>query len=165
MTCTALDDEISWAFSGQVPLPESGDTRDGWEVRSKEELEGLKSNLLGLLGDARGMWGSAMKEIVNRTSVVKLYPVYKLPLGGAWYKGRGLLLGDAAHAMQPHAGQGVSMTLEDAFLISRLREDRTRSLGDAHERYDQIRRPPVDAIATLAARNAEIRKKAGPWGF
>jgi 2-polyprenyl-6-methoxyphenol hydroxylase-like FAD-dependent oxidoreductase len=53
---------------------------------------------------------------------VKFFPIFRLPLGGKWAGGRRLLLGDAAHAMQPHSGQGVSMALHDPFLLSRLLE-------------------------------------------
>ncbi|KAG0651203.1 Salicylate 1-monooxygenase [Hyphodiscus hymeniophilus] len=106
-----------------------------------------------------------MKELVEKASVVNLYPIYKLPLGGAWFKGRCLLLGDAAHAMQPHAGQGISMALEDTFLLSRLLEDEIRSLDDVFEKFEKIRRPRVAEIANLAARNAQVRKRSGPWGL
>lgn len=165
MTCTKDDDEIFWGFSGQVPLPKSGDSRDGWEVHHKEDVAKSKSHLLELLQDARGEWGGVMKQIIEKTSVIKFYPVYILPFGGTWFKGRCLLLGDAAHAMQPSAGQGTSMALEDAFLISRLLEDQTRSLGDIYKKFDQIRRPRTDEIADLAGRNAEMRNKAGPVGL
>ena len=171
MTCTADDQEICWGFSKEAPLPPSGDARDGWEVHRKQEVEGFKSTLLELLHDAGGQWGNTMRTLVSKTDVVKFYPVYKLPLGGEWHRGRVLLLGDAAHAMPPHAGQGVSMALEDAFLLSRLLEhynaniDISRSLQDVYKRFDKIRRPRVDEISTRAAGNAEMRKKTGPWGL
>jgi 2-polyprenyl-6-methoxyphenol hydroxylase-like FAD-dependent oxidoreductase len=57
------------------------------------------------------------------------------------------------------------MALEDTFLLSRLLEDPNRSLSDAFEKFDQIRRPRVDETAKLAARNVQIRKKTGPWGL
>ena len=76
-----------------------------------------------------------------------------------------MLLGDAAHAMQPQAGQGISMALEDAFLICKLLKDPTRSLPDVFEEFDRVRRPRVEEIASLAASNAEGRKKTGPWGY
>jgi salicylate hydroxylase len=40
----------------------------------------------------------------------------------AWYseQGRVVLVGDAAHAMPPHAAQGVGMGVEDALLVARI---------------------------------------------
>ncbi|KAM0425807.1 hypothetical protein ACHAPT_009058 [Fusarium lateritium] len=165
MTCTASDDEFFWAFSKEVPLPDSGDARDGWEVRRKEEVDGFKSTLLDILKNAGGEWGNIMKQLVNNTSVVKFYPTYKLPLGRPWNKGRCLLLGDAAHAMPPHAGQGVSMALEDVFLLSRLLENQTQPLQETLNKFTKIRRPRVDELASRSVENGSIRRKTGPWGL
>ena len=169
MSCSAADDELYWAFSGQVPVPEAGDTRDGWEVRRKEEVDGFKASMLQVLGGASGDWATLMRRVVEATDVVKFYPVFKLPLGGAWSRGRCLLLGDAAHAMPPHAGQGVSMALEDAFLAARLLKDlplgQQQQLDEAFATYDRVRRPRVDEIAKKAASNADVRKKTGPVGL
>ncbi|KAM5343652.1 hypothetical protein ACJ41O_012189 [Fusarium nematophilum] len=165
MTSTASDDEIFWLFSKEAPLPETGDARDGWEVRRKEEVEGFKATLLDILKNAGGDWGDAMRQLIDKTSVVKFYPTYKLPLGGTWHKGNCLLLGDAAHAMPPHAGQGVSMALEDVFLLSRLLETQSRTMEDAFKQFEEIRRPRIDEIAFRAAENASIRKKTGPLGL
>ena len=35
-----------------------------------------------------------------------------------WYRGRVLLIGDAAHATTPHLGQGAGMAIEDAIVLS-----------------------------------------------
>lgn len=165
MTATASDDEIYWGFSKEVAEPPSGDAKDGWDVRRKKEVEGFKAPLMGLLQDAGGDWGATMRKVVGNTEIVKFYPIYKLPLGGDWSKGRCLLLGDAAHAMPPHAGQGVSMALEDVFLLTRLLEDESRSVGEVYKTFDKIRKPRVDEISTRAAGNAGMRKKTGPWGL
>lgn len=165
VSCTALDDEIYWVFSRQTPLPETRDIRDGWEIRRKDEVQEFKSALFELLENASGEWGDIMKDIIQKTSTVQFFPVYKLPLGAPWYKGRCMLLGDAAHAIQPQASQGISMALEDAFLLSRLLQDPGRSIGNIFQTFDRIRRPRVDEIASLAAQNAESRKKSGPWAF
>ena len=161
--CTASENELFWFFTKEVPLPESGDSRDGWEVHRKEEVEGFKTMLLDVLKNAGGEWGSALKKVVSNTSVVKFYPVYRLPLGKAWSKGRCVLAGDAAHAMSPHAGQGVAMALEDVFLLSRLLEDGTRPLSEAFEKYDAIRRPRVNEIFKIAADNGKMRERITPW--
>lgn len=165
MHCTAAGDEIYWGFSEEVSQPTSENSRDGWEVRRKEEVDCFKSKMFKILEDVKGTWGVAMREIVDATTVVKFYPIYKLPLGGAWSKGRCLLLGDAAHAMPPHAGQGVSMALEDAFLLARMLENPAHSLSEIFDKFDSIRRPRVDEIHKSAARKANTRKKAGPWGL
>ncbi|KAJ5370753.1 uncharacterized protein N7496_006845 [Penicillium cataractarum] len=163
--CSAGKDELFCFFSKEVGLPNSGDSRDGWAVHRKEEVDGFKSAMLETLESAKGEWGIAMKEVVDSISVVNFYPVYRLRPGGVWSRGRCILLGDAAHAMSPHAGQGVSMALEDVFLLSRLLEDPERPLKKAFEIYDRIRRPRINEIFKLAAQNAQVRKKTGPWGL
>ncbi|KAG5793335.1 hypothetical protein H9Q69_007604 [Fusarium xylarioides] len=164
MTCTASDDEIQWFLSKEVPLPDSEDARNGWELHRREEVEGFKTQLHKTLKDAGGEWGDNLRELIDNTRAVKFYPIYKLPTGGRWYKGRTLLLGDAAHAMPPHAGQGVSMAFEDAFLLARLLE-KELSLGDAFKQFDDIRRPRVEDIANRSSGNAKMRRKTGPWGL
>jgi 2-polyprenyl-6-methoxyphenol hydroxylase-like FAD-dependent oxidoreductase len=163
MPCSPSHDNLYWFFSYPVEIPLSGDNRDGWEVHRKKEIEGFKSHLLTVLRDVQGSWGDFVKEVVEKTKVVKFYPTFSLPLGGKWSKGRCLLLGDAGHAMQPHAGQGVSMALEDVFLLSRLLGSPSLSLPDALLKFDQIRRPRVDKMYKTSARNGERRKKTGPW--
>lgn len=165
MPCTAAADEIMWGFSQEVALPSSGDMRDGWEVHAREEVKGFKSKLLDLLQDTRGEWGTAMKEIVNATPTVKFFPVYRLPLGGTWYRGRCLLVGDAAHAMQPHAGQGVSMATEDAFLLAKLLQDEGRTPEDVFRGFDKIRRPRVTEMYNIASRNVDLRQRSSPLGL
>lgn len=165
VSCTASEDETYWVFSRETPLPDSEDARNGWEIRRRDEVQSFKTTLFELLQDAGGEWGDILKNVIEQTSTVQFYPVYRLPLGGTWYKGRCMLLGDAAHAMQPQAGQGISMGFEDAFLISRLLRDPARSLPDVFGEFDRVRRPRVEEIANLAASNAEGRKKTGAWGF
>ena len=53
-------------------------------------------------------------KIINATEHVITYPVYDLPSRKKWYTPRCCLLGDAAHAIAPHVGQGASLAMEDA---------------------------------------------------
>jgi 2-polyprenyl-6-methoxyphenol hydroxylase-like FAD-dependent oxidoreductase len=59
-----------------------------------------------------------------------------------WYRGRVLLVGDAAHAMPPHMGQGGSLAAEDALVLAEELA-RASSLPDALTRYTARRRPRV----------------------
>ncbi|KAF2179547.1 FAD binding domain protein [Zopfia rhizophila CBS 207.26] len=161
--CTASRDIIYWFISRQVPIPTAGDTRDGWEERGKKEIEGLKSTLLGLLGDAKTEWMDMVRDVVRLTEVVKFYPIFRVPAGARWSRGRCLIIGDAAHAMPPHASQGVSMALEDVFLFCRLLDGPSGSLEDFVRTYEEKRRTRVEEMLQTAERNGGMRKKAGPW--
>ncbi|KAJ5246565.1 hypothetical protein N7468_001548 [Penicillium chermesinum] len=163
--CTAGKEEVFMFFSKFLQLPEAGDSRDGWTAHGKEEVESYRSDLRKMVEHAKGTWGDALRELAHGVSDVHFYPIYRLPLGGKWSRGRVVLVGDAAHAMSPHAGQGVSMALEDVFLLARLLKDPARPLDEAFEKYDAIRRPRVDEIFTMAANNARNRKATGTWGL
>ncbi|GLA17399.1 hypothetical protein AnigIFM63309_007254 [Aspergillus niger] len=167
MPCSPSGDELFWFFSRETPIPhsESGNARDGWEERRQKEVAEYKDTILSIIGEGKGKWPEALTEMVNRTDAVGFYPIFRLPLGGKWYTSRTVLLGDAAHAMQPHAGQGVSMALEDVFLLSRLLKDDQRSLEDAFAKYEEIRKPRITEIYNLAAKNGKMRKDVSPWGL
>ncbi|KAF2193175.1 FAD binding domain protein [Zopfia rhizophila CBS 207.26] len=161
--CTPAQDMLYWFFSREVAIPESGDTRDGWEERGKKEIEGMKSTMLDVLGDAKAEWVDMLRELVRQTDVVKFYPNFRLPPGAKWSRGRCLLIGDAAHAMPPHASQGVSMALEDIFLLCRLLHDGSRSLENVVRTYEEKRGPRAEEMLRTALRNGSVRKKMGPW--
>ncbi len=60
-----------------------------------------------------------------------------------WYRGRAVLVGDAAHAMSPQLGQGVNMALVDALALrDALRETDTKgkNLPFAFDAYQRARR-------------------------
>jgi len=51
------------------------------------------------------------------------YPIYEMPPLPRWHRGRIVLIGDAAHATSPSAGQGASMALEDALVLAKCLRD------------------------------------------
>ncbi|MFI9029439.1 FAD-dependent monooxygenase [Streptomyces sp. NPDC053560] len=62
-----------------------------------------------------------------------------------WSRGRAALLGDAAHAMLPHHGQGANQTIEDAVTLADcLADARTAGGSGAYDvalrRYERLRR-------------------------
>ncbi|RLK12377.1 2-polyprenyl-6-methoxyphenol hydroxylase-like FAD-dependent oxidoreductase [Micromonospora sp. M71_S20] len=71
-----------------------------------------------------------------------------------------VLLGDAAHAMPPHLGQGACLAFEDAAtLASLLRESR---LPDAVTAYDRVRRPRAATVVRQTRRMSAVLKARGP---
>ena len=71
-----------------------------------------------------------------------------------WSKGRLVLLGDAAHAMLPHLGQGANQAIEDGVALAILLEGRTPSeVPDILPQYEQLRRARTDMIQAEARLN------------
>jgi len=161
--------EVYWFFTEEVPMPDGGDNKDGWEERRQLTMEHFKTKLVhGALKEVDGEWGSFLKKLVVDSDSVKFYPIFRLPLSGHWFKGRVLLLGDAAHAMQPHAGQGVAMALEDVFLLSRLFQSlpvamAQKSIRQVYTRFEELRRPRVAMFHKAAANGGEMRKRMPSW--
>ncbi|KAL3454838.1 hypothetical protein BJX65DRAFT_301464 [Aspergillus insuetus] len=164
--CTPSGNELFWFFSRETPLPDTADadTRDGWEMRRQEEVSDFKNTLLEYVSEVQGAWGATLRATITATKSIQFYPVYRLPSGGRWTRGRCILLGDAAHAMPPHAQQGVSMALEDAFALSQLLA-REKTLEDVWKAYDAVRRPRIEAITGKSETNRKVRNKTGPWGL
>jgi len=91
-----------------------------------------------------GGWHSPVPECVEATPTEALlrHDIYDLArFPASFAAGRGLLLGDAAHAMTPDLGQGAGQAIEDAAtLVLLLRDVPMSGLAAALARYDRIRR-------------------------
>ncbi|PMD41750.1 FAD/NAD(P)-binding domain-containing protein [Hyaloscypha variabilis F] len=59
-----------------------------------------------------------------------------------WYRGKCVLIGDAAHAVTPHAGHGCNLTIEDAEALAYLLKDAKPSddLKPILEKFTSLRR-------------------------
>ncbi|HKO90852.1 MAG TPA: FAD-dependent monooxygenase [Polyangiaceae bacterium] len=81
----------------------------------------------------------------------------------AWGRGAVSLLGDAAHPMLPHAGQGAAQALEDAVLLGQaLRTE--AGVEAALRHYERVRIPRTRAVSQLSQRNAKMGSLRHPLG-
>ena len=87
-------------------------------------------------------WHPAVTEMVGATDEGSRWALHDHAPLARWSAGRVVLIGDAAHAMLPHQGQGANQTIEDAVLLaSLLAGARPDEVPDALARYEAARRP------------------------
>jgi 2-polyprenyl-6-methoxyphenol hydroxylase-like FAD-dependent oxidoreductase len=92
------------------------------------------------------------------------YPVFDMPPLSKWSQGRVVLVGDAAHAVGPHAGQGASMGIEDALVLAACLKAETGHLT-AFARYEDLRRRRIDQVVKLTARNSSQKRTTSRFGL
>ena len=87
----------------------SGERDEGPEQRRQEVLERFAA------------WHEPISEVVESTAAADVlrHDVVDRPPRRGWSQGRATLLGDAAHPMTPHLGQGACQAIEDAVVLAR----------------------------------------------
>ncbi len=118
-----------------------------------EELRGR------ILTHHRG-WSEPVETILRAANRIFCGPVYDLADLPKWSSGRIALIGDAAHAISPHAGQGASLALEDALNVAKQLRD--ASPETAFERFQQARQLRVSRIIADARKRGEGKQTLPP---
>ncbi|QER39301.1 FAD-dependent urate hydroxylase HpxO [Acinetobacter suaedae] len=73
-----------------------------------------------------------------------------------FYKGRAVLLGDAAHSTTPDIGQGGCQAMEDAIYLARALQINTFGLSDALERYQNKRNDRTKEMVLRARKRCDV---------
>jgi 2-polyprenyl-6-methoxyphenol hydroxylase-like FAD-dependent oxidoreductase len=103
---------VHWFSSRTPPVPPSPDEED-------PSPEIIRAELL----ETYGSFPQPIPKLIECTDKIYYWPVYRLhPMPRDWFSplGRIVLVGDAAHAMLPHAAQGVGMGVEDAVVVGKI---------------------------------------------
>lgn len=79
--------------------------------------ETLAAEMAKRLEGFGGILGEAAKAVTDPALVV-YRPLEACIMPDPWYKGRVVLIGDAAHSATPHLGQGAAMAVEDAVVLA-----------------------------------------------
>lgn len=104
-------------------------------------------------------WHPAVMEMISSAPAKDRWALFTRPPLRHWSKGRITLLGDAAHAMVPHHGQGANQSIEDAIVLADcLIEGLENGSGwdAARERYESFRAERVRKVQVASLTTADI---------
>lgn len=86
-------------------------------------------------------WDPKLRHVIQLIDKTFWWGLYDHEPLTKWSRGRVTLLGDAAHTMLPHAGQGVNQAMEDSITLAFfLREaEGADGIAEAFKRYTAVR--------------------------
>jgi 2-polyprenyl-6-methoxyphenol hydroxylase-like FAD-dependent oxidoreductase len=114
---------------GHVAEPHFHDNVRGWLARLRRRFDGFAEPVQAFLAalDCDEQVHCSTVEWVDQAE---------------WYRGRVMLIGDAAHASSPMMGQGGGMAVEDAYVLTECLRS-TDTVEAALDRYVSRRKPRV----------------------
>lgn len=99
-------------------------------------------------------WDPRVTGLIEKVEMCFWWGLYDRRPLASWTNGRLALLGDAAHAMLPHLGQGANQAIEDGVALAVLLEDRDAADVPAIlTRYERLRRARTDVVQAEARQN------------
>lgn len=81
----------------------------------------------------------------------------------SWYKGRVVLVGDAAHAMTPNLGQGGAQAIEDAYVLAQTLAENLSAPEAAFQQYERRRQAKAKRVARTAWWLGRMAHVEAPW--
>jgi salicylate hydroxylase len=97
-------------------------------------------------------WAEPIQRMIALSQDKSMWGVFEAPHASTFYRGRICMLGDAAHAMTPHAGAGAGLALEDAFILSNLLGlvGNAADIEKAFAAYDAVQRPRTQEVSRVS---------------
>jgi FAD-dependent urate hydroxylase len=100
------------------------------------------------------------RVLAGTVGEVGVYPIHDVRSVSTWRRGRVTLIGDAAHATSPNAGQGASMAMEDAIVLAQCIRD-IDDVSSALRTFETLRRSRTERVVAYSRRLGGT-KTAGP---
>ena len=125
-------------------VPTSSETIESWSAQG--DRDELAASFAG--------WDPRVTGLLEKVETCFWWGLYDRKPLASWTRGRLALLGDAAHAMLPHLGQGANQAIEDGVALAVLLEGRgPADVTDILPRYEQLRRARTDLVQAEARQN------------
>jgi salicylate hydroxylase len=154
---------VQWLGSGRHFFAYYLRGRDVVNIVTQEDTDQWVEEGWSIPGDPDDMRASfpnpepLLATLLDRVTQCSKWGLFTRPLTDNWGRGRIALIGDAAHAMLPNAGQGASQSFEDAYVLARWLAAERTDLIAALQSFRRIRIPRVHAVQQISA--AIVRAK------
>jgi 2-polyprenyl-6-methoxyphenol hydroxylase-like FAD-dependent oxidoreductase len=125
-------------------VPADREMRESWSAPG--DPEALRREFAG--------WDPRIERLLQQVEKTFRWALYDREPLPTWTKGRLSLLGDAAHPMLPHLGQGANQAIEDGMALATIlaRADR-KTAPAALAAYERLRRERVAEVQRGAREN------------
>ncbi len=135
-------------------VPDAGGAPESWS------LPGERADV----AEALAGWDPVVGAMVDGLTEVRRWALYDREPLTAWTKGRITLLGDAAHPMLPHHGQGANQAIEDALALATCLDEAPGDVESALRRYESVRRPHTTQVQIGSREGGSLRLSPGGQG-
>ena len=146
-----IDPDVAGEVVGpavEVGLVPMGDDHTYWFATERVPEGGsAPQGELPYLRERFAAWPEPIPQILAATDPADVLrnDLYDRDRARQWSRGPVVLVGDAAHAMRPHLGQGGCQALEDAAILARFLDAETDP-AVAFARFVDYRRPRVERL-------------------
>lgn len=126
-------------------VPTAKETEESWSaIGDRDELAASFSG-----------WDPRVTDLLSKVETCFWWGLYDRKPLGKWVNGRLALLGDAAHPMLPHLGQGANQAIEDGTALAVLLQacDKSDAIEGVLNRYEALRRPRTSMVQAEARKN------------
>lgn len=129
-----------------------------FDVPLSAGLENQRSEYKPLLKQYFSGWCSQVQRLIDsideqKTNRVEIHDIEPFT---QFYKGRVVILGDAAHSTTPDIGQGGCQAMEDAVYLARALQINTLGLEDALKRYQNKRNERANELLLRARKRCDV---------
>jgi salicylate hydroxylase len=97
-----------------------------------------------------------LAKLLSLVTDCSKWGLFTRPLTQNWGRDRIQLIGDAAHAMLPNAGQGACQAFEDAYILARWLQACPNPI-EAFSSFRRVRIPRVHGVQRLSFSNARFK--------
>ncbi|EPK0414807.1 FAD-dependent monooxygenase [Acinetobacter baumannii] len=121
-------------------------------------LENNRDEYKKLLKQYFANWCQPVQQLIERLDPQKTnrVEIHDIEPFTQFYKGRVVILGDAAHSTTPDIGQGGCQAMEDAIYLARSLQINTLGLEDALRRYQNKRNERANELVLRARKRCDV---------